>query len=183
MKKIFILLCFLLLFSCSNSKKVYWCGDHACINNKEKEAYFKKTMIVEIKEIKRKKKRKTDIEKIITQDKKNTKVKEDYEIIEENNTFDEKELAKQAKLDEKRRIKKEKELAKQAKIDKKKISKETVLEKELEKVIIEEDRNSTKEIVANENNDINSNKFRSMAERILKKNSSKSYPDINNVPN
>ena len=36
---------------CSNGKRVYWCGDHACINNKEKEAYFKKTMIVEIKEL------------------------------------------------------------------------------------------------------------------------------------
>ena len=36
--------------SCAPNKKVYWCGDHPCINKKEKEAYFKKTMIVEAKE-------------------------------------------------------------------------------------------------------------------------------------
>ena len=40
-----------MLFSCTSGKTVYWCGDHPCINNKEKEAYFKKTMIVEVKEI------------------------------------------------------------------------------------------------------------------------------------
>ena len=42
---------FILFFGCSNNKTVYWCGDHACVSKKEKEAYFKKTMIVEIKEI------------------------------------------------------------------------------------------------------------------------------------
>ena len=44
---------FFLVLGCSNSKVVYWCGDHPCINNKEKEAYFKKTMIVETKNIKK----------------------------------------------------------------------------------------------------------------------------------
>ena len=48
--KIFFFISFLfLLNSCTNNKTVYWCGDHACINKKEKEAYFKKTMIVEKK--------------------------------------------------------------------------------------------------------------------------------------
>ena len=37
------------IFGCSVGKGVYWCGDHPCINNKEKEAYFKKTMIVEVR--------------------------------------------------------------------------------------------------------------------------------------
>ena len=50
MKYLILLIFSLLLFSCSNGKRVYWCGDHACINNKEKESYFKKTMVVEIKE-------------------------------------------------------------------------------------------------------------------------------------
>ena len=55
MKYLFFLIFFLLLSACSSGKKVYWCGDHACINNKEKEAYFKKTMIVEMREIGKKK--------------------------------------------------------------------------------------------------------------------------------
>ena len=37
------------MISCTNNKGVYWCGDHPCINKEEKEAYFKKTMIVEVK--------------------------------------------------------------------------------------------------------------------------------------
>ena len=61
MKYLILLIFSLLLFSCSNGKKVYWCGDHACVNNKEKETYFKKTMIVEIKELsKQNKKSKSD---------------------------------------------------------------------------------------------------------------------------
>ena len=30
-----------LLISCSGTKSVYWCGDHACINDKEKEVAIK----------------------------------------------------------------------------------------------------------------------------------------------
>ena len=30
-----------MIISCSANKGVYWCGDHSCINKKEKEAYFK----------------------------------------------------------------------------------------------------------------------------------------------
>ena len=49
-----IFLCFLLVITnCARSNVVYWCGDHPCINKKEKEAYFKKTMIVEIKDLKK----------------------------------------------------------------------------------------------------------------------------------
>ena len=51
MKYLFFLIFSFLLFGCTNSRGVYWCGDHACINNKEKEAYFKKTMIVEIRKL------------------------------------------------------------------------------------------------------------------------------------
>ena len=49
MKTILYLIIFFIFTSCSTDKDAYWCGDHPCINKKEKEAYFKKTMIVEIK--------------------------------------------------------------------------------------------------------------------------------------
>ena len=63
MKHLILLTFTLLLFSCSNGKKVYWCGDHACINKKEREAYFKKTMIVEVRELnKQNKKSKSELE-------------------------------------------------------------------------------------------------------------------------
>ena len=72
-----------MIISCSANKGVYWCGDHSCINKKEKEAYFKKTMIVEIKDLKNK----------------NYKSSTEYERI-----------MQQAQLDEKKRIKGEKDL-------------------------------------------------------------------------
>ena len=61
-----IFLCFLLtIINCAKSNVVYWCGDHPCINNKEKEAYFKKTMIVEIRDLKKNSiKDNSEIEKI-----------------------------------------------------------------------------------------------------------------------
>ena len=55
MKFLFVLILTLFLFACTSSKQTYWCGDHACINNKEKESYFKKTMIVEVRNLEKKK--------------------------------------------------------------------------------------------------------------------------------
>ena len=66
MKIFFFISFFFLLYSCTNNKTVYWCGDHACINKKEKEAYFKKTMIVEIRELSKK-----DIKESLSNIKKN----------------------------------------------------------------------------------------------------------------
>jgi hypothetical protein len=125
--KIFIII-FLLFFTigCNSNKIVYWCGDHACINKKEKEAYFKKTMIVETKEIiKRKNKDLSNLEKIkknegiISQEELNQEVKlnEKNNLEDVDNEKDEKEILVQARLEEKNRIKNEKLLAKQAKID------------------------------------------------------------------
>ena len=53
MKLIIFLLMSFIFFGCASTsnKGVYWCGDHPCINKKEKEAYFKETMIVEVKKI------------------------------------------------------------------------------------------------------------------------------------
>ena len=52
MKLFVYLIIILILSNCSTNRSVYWCGDHACINKKEKEAYFKKTMTVEVKNLK-----------------------------------------------------------------------------------------------------------------------------------
>ena len=75
MKNVLFILIFLLLISCVTSKKVYWCGDHACINKQEKEEYFKKTMIVEIREFNKKKEKTSKIDKITNYQDKNDKKK------------------------------------------------------------------------------------------------------------
>ena len=51
MKTLFFIIIYFLLFGCSKDRIVYWCGDHACVSQAEKEAYFKKTMIVEVRKL------------------------------------------------------------------------------------------------------------------------------------
>ena len=75
MKKLFHIIIFFVIVGCSYDKTVYWCGDHPCVDKEEKETYFKKTMIVEIKEFKKKDLKKTEIEKIIQQAENNDKKK------------------------------------------------------------------------------------------------------------
>ena len=179
MKNFFIIFIFIFLTSCSSNKNVYWCGDHQCINNKEKESYFKKTMIVEIKEIPESDKDKSEFEKIKKQAILNQK-----QIIKE-----EKELAKQLRIEEKRRIKEEKELAKQIRIEeKRRIKEEKKLSKK--KILKENSKESSKktnEKISISSDvakiDVDSNTFKVISESIYKKNMLKPYPDINNLPN
>mgnify|MGYP001174791275 CR=1 FL=1 len=176
MKYLILSIFALLLFACSEGKKVYWCGDHACINKKEKEAYFKKTMIVEIRELNAKTKNdKSELDIIKEQaglDEK--KVKKEKDLIklarkeEKRRIKEEKELVKQLSKDEKKRIKEEKKLAKQALKKEKKLSK-----KKSKKQIVTSAADSKIEI----------SEFKTWLEKITKKNSFKPYPDINDIPN
>ena len=158
MKYLILLIFSLLLFACSNGKRVYWCGDHACINNKEKETYFKKTMIVEIREL----------------SKQNKKSKSELEIIK-----------KQAGLEQKKEIKNEKELAKQVRLEEKKIINEK--KKSFKKKVLKTKKVPLeKEIVINTGIariNISSTEFKELVEKITNKNMFRPYPNINDIPN
>jgi len=92
MRRVLIFFCVLILSHCGNSKQVYWCGDHPCVNEKERESYFKENMIVEIRDIKKiKKQTKSEVKKI----------KEDLKKKEKLDKEKQKELKKQAKIEEK----------------------------------------------------------------------------------
>jgi len=190
---IFLFLTFL-LFSCSSNESVYWCGDHACINNKEKEAYFKKTMIIEKRElIKQNKEKKSELEiikkqagleneKIIKKEKKLTARKR---LEKKEKIKGKKELAKQARLEEKRRIKEEKEFAKQIRLEEKKLIKH---EKKIsKKKFIKKEKTSLKTKTDTDTiiliSNTSSNKIKDLVEKINKKNMFKPYPDINDIPN
>ena len=164
MKNLFYLIIFFVIIGCSTNKVVYWCGDHPCINKKEKEAYFKKTMVVEMKELKKTNiNNNSEIEKIIQQAK----------LDEKQRIKQEKDLINKAKLDEKRRIKEEKNLAKQIKKDEKKIIKKG-RETSKQKVLID---------IGFANIEIEATKFKELVEKITKKNLFRPYPDINDIPN
>ena len=171
MKNLFYLIFFLLIINCSSNEIVYWCGDHPCINKNEKEAYFKKTMTVEIKKINKSDKEKnSEIAQIIQQ----AKTKEKVRITEE------KRLAKQAKLENKRKIKEEKRLAKQEKEIAKKIELDEKKSLKNEKII---KKQSPKKTSKSKNVIDKSIDFKKLAEKIIKENSFRPYPDINDIPN
>ena len=193
MKNLFFIFILFMVVACSNNKSVYWCGDHPCINKKEKEAYFKKTMIVEIKNLRDKNyKSSTEYERIMQQaqldEKKRIKGEKNLtkqaKLEEKRRIREEKDLAKQAKLEEKRRIREEKDLAKQIKLEDKKRIKE---EKELSKSKIV--KNETKHLKKNvesttsiANTKIELGKFSEIVEKITKKNSFRAFPDIDDIP-
>ena len=156
--KAFLYLIILFFFtSCSADKGVYWCGDHSCINKKEKEAYFKKTMIVEIKNLEKKtSKNNSEVEKIIQQARE-----------------EEKNIAKQAKFEEKRKKKEKKNLVKQTKRDEARIIKKEK-KKSKQSVNINPGIESATTISTN---------FIKLVEKIKSKNIFRPYPDINDIPN
>ena len=176
MKNLFFIFILFMVVACSNNKSVYWCGDHPCINKKEKEAYFKKTMIVEIKDLKNKNyKSSTEYERIMQQ----------AQLDEKKRIKGEKNLTKQAKLEEKRRIREEKDLAKQIKLEDKKRIKE---EKELSrsKIVKNETKHLKKNVESSTgiaNTKIELGKFSEIVEKITKKNTFRTFPDIDDIPN
>ena len=173
-----------MIISCSSNKVVYWCGDHPCINKKEKKAYFKKNMIVEMKSIKSKNyKNNSEIEKIMQESQKKEKIRikneknsaKQIKLEEKRLINEEKDLAKQIKLEEKRRIKEEKNLAKQINLEeKKRIKGEKKSYKR--KIYVNKEKQLKKA-------EIDLDEFSELVEKITKKNTFKPYPDINEIPN
>ena len=181
MRFITFLLLPLLLLNCTNNRTVYWCGDHACVNNKEKKLYFKNNMTIEIREIyKKKNKYKSELEIIKKQagiqeknilktdetliSKKQTdnkiSIKEQKKITkqilleEKKRIKEEKRLEKLALLEEKKRIKEEKKLLKQALLDEKERIKEE--KKLLKQARLKEKKSSSKPVFKTKNTDSDS---------------------------
>lgn len=163
MKFLLLLLFFFILSHCTKNNFVYMCGDHVCLNDKERIAYFKKTMIVEIRDANEKGIKKSP---------------------------EEKRKIKAAKLEQKRKIKEEKKIEKQAKINEKIKMKEM---RDAEKIAKKEKKVNIKKVSKNKSlvndeilTDINlaieSNSFDEILQSIRARNINKSFPDINNFP-
>jgi hypothetical protein len=180
------LMCLLLLFvlcNCSfgsNNKKVFWCGDHPCINKKERQEYFKQNMIVEVKKINKKKIKNSELEKVMNQAKKN-------EVKRINNEkLSAKQLLQEEKLkikEEKLRIKEEKKLAKKIRLDEKKRTQEAKKMQKNEKKEIKMNKKDSKKSTLINNNTLKVNKssdsFDLLKNKIFLQNSSKKFPDLN----
>ena len=188
MKKIILPILFLILVSCTNlDKSVYWCGDHPCVNKKEKEEYFRKHMMVE-KRILNKENNSyiSEIEKITSQAKENQKqrIKNEKEqnklakLKEKKIIKEEKRLKKEAKAEKKRRLKEHKKMIKELKIEENKSNiKKKPKQKTKQIVKITEDKTLSTDL------GVESNKFDDILEEIINRNSLRKFPDINNIPN
>ncbi|MAJ23513.1 MAG: hypothetical protein CBC24_06560 [Candidatus Pelagibacter sp. TMED64] len=162
MKLILLTLLTIIIFSCGKRiDGVYWCGDHACINEKERLAYFQKTMIIEVRKLDGKKKK--DL----------VDIKKSREILIEH-----KEFTKKQKL--KNKILKDKHKSDVAQ----KIEKKYDFDEEIDKTIFDKDKiASLKKKDKNSESLIIHDDFEKYIQLISKKKKKGSFPDINDFPN
>lgn len=120
----FICIFFLIILtSCVGSKKIYVCGDRACIDKKEFKEYFAKNLVLEVKIKNPKRKTSTDLAKLNTGSSNNAKISKPIFQTKKLNKKQKKALLKS----EKARLKKERKIKKN--IDKIKIKEERKLKK------------------------------------------------------
>ena len=179
--KFFVIFLIMLIFaSCSNTNKTFWCGDHPCINKKEKKAYFKKYKTLEVKEINKKNKEEiSNFQKIMDQAKKDQKkkIRDDKKIQkakklkEKNELKEQKRLTKKVRLEQKRKLNEQKKLKKHAKLQEKKANKKII------------SHNKNKKIIKTVDYKANLSEYEKIVIRIKEKNMSKKYPNINYIPN
>tara|TARA_Y100000590_G_C15614154_1_gene975055 strand:- start:205 stop:792 length:588 start_codon:yes stop_codon:yes gene_type:complete len=195
MKNLAIFIFLFLLLGCASGKKVYWCGDHPCSNKKEKQAYFLKTGVVELKNLKKiKDVKKSELHKITKEESiKNAEETNDDEKISKQARLEEKSLLKKARLEEKKETKIEINDCSNAK----KLHKKLMCRKEEEKITktnttqVKKDKKNKNEILDKSLStsdeiakiDISDTSFGNLVEKISEKNKSKPYPDINDIPN
>ncbi len=201
-----LIISFLLLISCStNIKKVYMCGDRQCVDKKEADEYFSKTLISEIKVLGNKKKKQSDLielniiknnkrDKEIIKNTSNKKLIKDklaqQKKLEKIKIKKERKIALEKAKEEKRlaklKIKEEKKLKKKKIKEKKKLvklNKKKPLKKSYKKTI---NKNNEINILSNTNSEINTIckvisdcDIDKITDNIMKIGQTKSYPKIN----
>jgi hypothetical protein len=138
----FYLFIFIVFLSCSNTKKIYVCGDHTCIDKKESKEYFVENLIVEIIKDKSKKKTSVDLVELNTR---GFEKKKDI-IIDLN--YNEKLSKKELKVLNKEKKKKLRADRKRKKIEENNKAKEdknlTMLSKKIKKNVIFDNINNKK---------------------------------------
>ena len=158
MRKILLVIFFLVLSNCSSKKVQYWCGDHVCNDKKERLKYFRETLIVE--------------HKIINDSDKN--IEKDYIEILNNKKFETEKIKKN-----KFKMKKKKK-AKLVKLPDNKIES---LKSDNEIAEKKQKKSSSKKLekIASHKEFVNKD-FEIIIDNIIDKSAKLKYPDINNFP-
>jgi hypothetical protein len=141
MRKLLIILSFILLQNCSKPKTALICGDHICVNKSEAEQYFEENLSIEVKIIDKKKNKDLDLVELNMLN--NTNEKRQISIKNKKNTN---EVVKVLTNDEIKKIKRD--------IKKKNQKKKTV--RKIPKNIKKKEKKVTnKDIVIKKNKNIN----------------------------
>ena len=141
MFRLYFIILFLIISSCSKPKTVLICGDHVCISNNEANLYFEENLSLEVKIIDDKRKNKIDLVELNLKDTNQRKIS----ITQKKKT--KKEVKKLSEIE----IKKIKEQISQKKVNKagkknKKKKKTNQLKVNLEKKMINKDINFESDI-------------------------------------
>jgi hypothetical protein len=182
MKLIYLIILMFFINGCSNNKSAYWCGDHECIDKREKSEYFKKHMVIEVKNLEKNQIKMTEYEKILAQSQENKKklftVNNDLTKInkkeEKFRNKEKKKIAKDLRKKEKKRIKNERKLVKINNKENKK-KKPLKIKKIVKNKILKAEQTLKKNID-------NLSSFSDLVKEVKERNYNKPFPDINDIP-
>lgn len=196
MRKLLLIIFFLIMAGCSSTKKVLICGDHVCVNKEEAKQYFADNLSLEVR-IVEKKKTKTfnliemnsaELEKksvkVIIQENKQEKLRiltKDEIDIKKKEILNNKQIinnnAQKIKVDEKTKTSINKKIVKLNKKEKNKIA---------DKINVDNSKTINKNIKLNKDNIVKNDiclildncNIEEITEYLLKKNNDKSFPDL-----
>tara|TARA_B100000965_G_scaffold404824_1_gene436749 strand:+ start:1258 stop:1821 length:564 start_codon:yes stop_codon:yes gene_type:complete len=183
--RIILFLFIFFLVSCSNTKKVFICGEHECINKSEAKIYFEENLSIEVRVIDKNEEKSFNlvrINKIGEEDKDNKNI----QVVKRQQKSKIRKLSKKEIIDKKNQIKLKKKEKKQANVREGK----TIIKKEK----LEKDKSKKKKLkiknIKNENKELILTKHKNVCEIIekcdideisrllLKEGNTKKFPNI-----
>ena len=179
----YLLILFIILTSCTTSKRVFICGDHECINKEEAKLFFEQNLSIEVKIIKKKKENYFNLVKLNTE---SSNQNQNIKIVKHNENKKIKKLNKKEIVEKKREIKEIKKKLKKEnkKTVKKSSSKDKVVPSisDKSKEILKKSKNTiVKKKINNEENICNILEkcdIEEISRYLIKKGKNKDYPNI-----
>ena len=179
----YLLILFIILTSCTSSKRVFICGDHECINKEEAKLFFEQNLSIEVKITKKQNEDYFNLVKLNTE---SSNQNQNIRIIKHKENKKIKKLNKKEIIEKKREIKKIKQQLKKEnkKIVNKSPSKENANSSisDKSKRILKKPKNiNIKKKIASEDNICNILKkcdIEEISKYLIKKGKNKDYPNI-----
>ena len=179
----YLLILFVIITSCTPSKRVFICGDHECINKEEAKLFFEQNLSIEVKITKKQNEDYFNLVKLNTE---SSNQKQNIKIVKHKANKKIKKLNKKEIIEKKREIKK---IKKQLKKENKKIVKKSPSKENIDhsisdksKKVLKKSKNTIikKKITGEENicNILEKCDIEEISKYLIKKGKDKDYPNI-----